>query len=158
MHTREVLDSFQIDAAPDMDDFSLYSVKPYFHVKVFATPEGVDLTAEPDLPEKLQIIFKGVSDPHGAAVYLTREAVRSPWSSDERFTNVAYDIFIFHHNREANLLFICSSRRHAQLYTRLASRLVTGRARALSNSTSTGYSMILRRRSSLAWGCASATS
>jgi superfamily II DNA or RNA helicase len=134
VHTREVLDSFQIDAAPDMDDFSLYSVRPYFHVKVFATPEGVDLTAEPDLPEKLQIIFKGVSDPHGAAVYLTREAVRSPWSSDERFTNVAYDLFIFHHNREANLLFICSSRRHAQLYIRLASRIVTGRARVLSNS------------------------
>lgn len=133
VRTREVLDSFQIEAAPDMDDFSLYSVKPYFHVKVFATPEGADLTVEPDLPEKLQIIFKGVSDPHGAAVYLTREAVRSPWSSDERFTNVAYDIFIFHHNSEANLLFICSSRRHAQLYTRLATRLVTGRARALSN-------------------------
>ncbi len=35
MHTREVLDSFQIDAAPDMDDFSLYSVKPYFHVRRF---------------------------------------------------------------------------------------------------------------------------
>lgn len=135
VHTRDVLDSFQIDAAPDMDDFSLYSLKPYFHVKVFATPEGVDLTAEPDLPDKLQIIFKGVSDPHGAAVYLTRETVRSPWSADERFTNIAYDLFIFHHNRDANLLFICSSRRHAQLYTRLASRIVAGRARALSNSS-----------------------
>jgi len=133
IRTREVLDSFEIDAAPDMEDFSLYSLKPYFHVKVFSTPEGADLTAEPDLPDNLQVIFKGVSDPHGAAVYLTREAVRSPWSSDERFTNVAYDIFIFHYNREANLLFICSSRRHTQLYSRLASRLVTGRARALSS-------------------------
>ena len=135
MHTREVLDSFQINASPDMDDFSLYTVRPYFHAKVFATPEGVDLTVEPDLPDKLQIIFKGVSDPHGAAVYLTREAVRSPWSSDERFTNVAYDIFIFHHNPDANLLFICSSRRHAQLYNRLARRIVTGRPRPLSNSS-----------------------
>lgn len=135
MHTREVLDSFQIDASPDMGDFSLYTVRPYFHAKVFATPDGVDLTAEPDLPEKLQIIFKGVSDPHGAAVYLTRQAVRSPWSSDDRFTNVAYDLFIFHHNAAANLLFICSSRRNAQLYTRLAARLVPGRPRPLSNSS-----------------------
>ena len=102
---------------------------------MFATPDGVDLTAEPDLPEKLQIIFKGVSDPHGAAVYLTRQAVRSPWSSDDRFTNVAYDLFIFHHNAAANLLFICSSRRNAQLYTRLAARLVPGRPRPLSNSS-----------------------
>lgn len=135
VQTREVLDSFQIDASPDMDDFSLYTVRPYFHAKVFATPDGVDLATEPDLPEKLQIIFKGVSDPHGAAVYLTRQAVRSPWSSDERFTNVAYDLFIFHHNVAANLLFICSSRRNAKLYTRLAARLVPGRPRPLSNSS-----------------------
>ena len=135
VHTREVLDSFAIEASPDMSDFSLYTVAPYFHAKVFATPDGVDLTAEPDLPEKLQVIFKGISDPHGAAVYLTREAVRSPWSSDERFTNLAYDIFIFHHNAEANLLFICSSRRQAQLYNRLAARIVPGRPRPLSNSS-----------------------
>ena len=135
MQTREVLDSFEIDASPDMDDFSLYTVRPYFHAKVFAAPDGVDLTAEPDLPENLQIIFKGVSDPHGAAVYSTRQAVRSPWSTDERFTNVAYDLFIFHYNAAANLLFICSSRRNAQLYTRLAARLVPGRPRILSNSS-----------------------
>lgn len=132
---REVLDSFTIEASPDMSDFSLYTVEPYFHVKIFAAPEGTDLTMEPDLPDKVQVIFKGMSDPQGAAVYITREAVRSPWSSDERFTNVAYDLFIFHVNREANLLFICSSRRHAQLYTRLAARLVPARPRPLSSSS-----------------------
>ena len=45
--------AFEIDASPDMGDFSLYTVRPYFHAKVFAAPDGVDLTAEPDLPEKL---------------------------------------------------------------------------------------------------------
>ena len=135
MRTREVMDSFEVESSPDMSDFSLYTVRPYFHAKVFATPEGANLAVEPELPDKLQIIFKGVSEPHGAAVYLTREAVRSPWSSDERFTNVAYDIFIFHHNTEANLLFICSSRRQAELYNRLAARIVMGRPRPLSNSS-----------------------
>jgi len=132
---REVLESFTIEASPDMSDFSLYTVAPYFHVKIFAAPDGTDLSAEPDLPERLQIIFKGMNDPQGAAVYITRETLRSPWSSDERFTNVAYDLFIFHVNRGANLLFICSSRRHAELYTRLAARIVPGRPRALSNSS-----------------------
>ena len=33
--TREVIDSFTVDAAPDMEDFSLYTVEPYFHVKIF---------------------------------------------------------------------------------------------------------------------------
>jgi len=135
VQTREVLDSFQVEAAPDMTDFSLYTVRPYFHAKVFAVPDGVDLTARPDLPEKLQIIYSGISNPHGAAVYLTREAIRSPWSTDERFTNVAYDLFIFHYNAEARLLFICSSRRNAELYNRLAKNLVIGRPRPLSNSS-----------------------
>jgi hypothetical protein len=134
MHTREVIDSFAIDAAPDMEDFSLYTVQPYFHVKVFSTPDGANVNIEPELPRKMQIIFKGVSDPHGAAVYLTREAIRSPWSSDERFLNIAYDIFIFHYNPGARLLFICSSRRHAELYSRIARLLVNGRPRPLSNN------------------------
>ena len=135
VQTREVLDSFQVDAAPDMADFSLYTVRPYFHVKIFATSDGVDLSAEPDLPGKLQVIYRGISNPHGAAVYLTREAIRSPWSTDERFTNVAYDLFIFHYNTDAKLLFICSSRRNAELYNRLAKDLVIGRPRPLSNSS-----------------------
>ena len=33
VQTREVLDSFQIDAAPDMDDFSLYTVRPDLHAR-----------------------------------------------------------------------------------------------------------------------------
>ena len=135
IHAREVLDSFAVEAAPDMDDFSLYTVRPYFHAKVFATPDGVELAALPDFPEKLQVIFKGISDPHGAAVYFAREAVRSSWSSDERFTNVEYDIFIFHHNAAANLLFICASRRHARLYTRIARELLEGRPRPLPHSS-----------------------
>ncbi len=135
MHTREVLDSFAIgDAAPDMDDFSLYTVQPYFHVKVFSTPDGANVNVEPELPRKMNIIFKGVSDPHGAAVYLTREAVRSEWSTDERFTNIAFDIFIFHYNPTARLLFICSSRRHAKLYSFLARQLTNGRPRPLSSN------------------------
>jgi hypothetical protein len=108
-------------------------VRPYFHAKIFAATD-VDLTATPDFPDKLQTIFKGISDPHGAAVYLTREAVRSPWSTDERFTNVAFDIFIFHHNPGAGLLFICASRRHSQLYTRIARNFVGGRPRPLPQS------------------------
>jgi superfamily II DNA or RNA helicase len=135
VQTREVLDSFEVEAVPDMADFSLYTVRPYFHAKIFSSPDGADLTVEPDLPEKLQIIYRGISNPHGAAVYLTREAIRSPWSTDERFTNVAYDLFIFHYNADARLLFICSSRRNAELYNRLAKDLVNGRPRPLSNSS-----------------------
>jgi superfamily II DNA or RNA helicase len=135
MHTREVIDSFAVDTvAPDMEDFSLYTVQPYFHVKIFSTPDGADVTSDPSFPRKMQIIYKGVSDPRGATVYLTRAAVLAEWSTDERFTNIAYDIFIFHYNAAKQLLFICSSRRNTKFYNHLAKALAIGRPRALSNN------------------------
>ena len=133
-HTREVIDSFAVDAAPDMEDFSLYTVEPYFHVKIFSVPDGADVNIEPQLPGKMKIIFRGLSEPHGAAIYLTREAVRSEWSTDERFTNIAYDIFIFHYNSAVRLLFICSSRRHEKLYRFIVKQLTSGRPRPLSTN------------------------
>jgi len=132
--TREVIDSFAIDAAPDMEDFSLYTVQPYFHVKIFSVTDGADVNAEPKFPGKMQIIFRGVSDPHGAAVYLTREAVRADWSGDERFVNIAYDIFVFYHDVNSRLLFICSSRRQNELYHRLARQIANRRPRPLPNT------------------------
>src|SRR6185437_84787 len=134
VRSREVMDSFAVKAAPGMEDFSLYTVRPYFHAKIYTSPDGVALDSEPDFPDGLQIIYKGISDPHGAAVYITREAVRSRWSSDERFANIEYDIFIFHHNSATRLLFVCASRRQDKLYTRLARNLVGGRPRQLSQS------------------------
>jgi superfamily II DNA or RNA helicase len=134
MRTREVIESFAIESAPDMEDFSLYNVQPYFHVKIFSALDGADVTADPLFPRKMQTIFKGVSDPRGAAIYITREAVRSDWSTDERFVNIAYDIFIFHYNAATRLLFICSSRRNAKFYSHVARSLVIGRPRPLSNN------------------------
>jgi superfamily II DNA or RNA helicase len=135
MHTRDVIDSFAVDTVvPDMEDFSLYTVQPYFHVKIFSTPDGADVTLDPSFPRKMQIIYKGVSDPRGATVYLTREAVPSEWSTDERFTNIAYDIFIFHYNADKRLVFICSSRRNTKFYNHLAKALAIGRPRPLSNN------------------------
>ena len=134
-HIREVIDSFETEASPDMDDFSLYSVRPYSHAKIFAAPNGVDFESPPPFPESMQVIFQGISDPHGAAIYLTRETIRSRWSSDERFTNVEYDLFIFHYNANARLLFICASRRETQLYLRLGRGLLGGRPRPLASAT-----------------------
>jgi hypothetical protein len=56
----------------------------------------------------MAVIFRGYSDPHAAAIYITREAWRSPWSDDDRFTNVEFDMFVLHHNAESGLLFICA--------------------------------------------------
>jgi superfamily II DNA or RNA helicase len=131
-HAREVLDSFSVTAAPDMKDFSLYTVNPFVHAKIYRVGADLDLTNEPDFPG-LQIIFTGESDTHGAVVYITREEVRPAWASDDRFSNVEYDIFVLHHNKASGLLFISASRRHVALYEMIA-KTVASDPRRLSNS------------------------
>ncbi len=159
LHTREVLDSFAIEAAPDMNDFSLYTVRPYFHAKLFAAADGIDLTASRIFPTSCRLSFKGTSDPHGATVYLTREAIRSPWSTDERFTNVVYDIFIFHHTPEHSIPL--SSAHHAAIRSSTTGwRVISspGASVPFHRATSAARSSILRRWNFLVSVCGGVTS
>ncbi|HWL18476.1 MAG TPA: DEAD/DEAH box helicase family protein [Bradyrhizobium sp.] len=131
---RDVLDSFVVESSPDMEDFSLYTIRPYFHVKVFRARSGVDLSLGLIFPTRYQVIFRGESNTNGSVIYLTRQTVRSPWSTDERFTNVSYDMFIFYYNAIPGLLFISASRRDDILYNRLAAQLLNARPRILAHS------------------------
>ncbi len=120
--TREVLESFTpIDAvAPDLTDLSLYVLEPYFHVKVFQLTHAIDVRAPVTFPENLQVVFQAVSEEHGAAVYITRETSLPRWSTDDRLSSVASDLFIFYQHAASNLLFICASQRSEGLYQFLA--------------------------------------
>lgn len=131
--TREVLQSFAEPdiVAPDLSDLSLYALEPYHHVKVFRVQGGPDIRARVEFPESLSVVFHSLSEQHGAAVYITREISRSRWSTDERFSNVQQDLFIFFFDQESELLFICASRRVEGLYEALAASISGGRAKAL---------------------------
>lgn len=137
---RDVVDSFDVDALPDLADFSLYTVRPYCHAKIYRVAD-VDLSAEPDFPPGLEIVFRGLSGPRGAAVYITRETKFPPWSSDDRFADIRYDVFIFHYCAAQELLFVCASRRRAKLYERLVRPLTQDTHHPVSGS---GINRILR--------------
>jgi superfamily II DNA or RNA helicase len=120
--TREVLESFApVDAvAPDLTDLSLYVLEPYFHVKIFQLTHAIDVRAPITFPPNSQIVYQAVSEEHSAAVYITRETSLPRWSTDDRLSSVAADLFIFFQDAASNLLFICASQRSEGLYQFLA--------------------------------------
>lgn len=128
---REYLETFEPVSTPDMKDFSLYSVQPYFHVKIFAVSNEVNLKKQISFPPGRLIVFSGFSEEYKAAIYITRESWSSPWSDDTRLVNVEYEMFLIHHNAEAGLLFICASLRQEGLYEKIA-KCVADRSRPLS--------------------------
>lgn len=131
---RDMLNSFQVDFSPDFTDFSLYSVRPYSHLKVYSIAGNIDINVMPGFPTSLDVVFKGVSDPHGAAVYITRQTGIPRWCEDERLVDVEYDAFIFHFNQARRLLFVCSSIRRESLYDRLVLPMTGGSHAPLSSS------------------------
>ena len=119
--TREVLESFSPSnpVAEDLEDLSLYVLKPYHHVKIYRMSEVVDLNKDIAFPNPLQVVYKTVSEEHNAAVYITREVSLPRWAGDDRLSIVQPDLFIFFQHPETNLFFICASRRSAGLYEQL---------------------------------------
>lgn len=128
---REYLGTFEPVSTPDMQDFSLYSVRPYYHVKILSVPEGVNLKDQVSFPSGMSVVFSGFSEEYKTAIYITRESWPSLWSDDARLVNVEYEVFLIHYNAEAKLLFICASRRQESLYNSIA-ECVAKRSRLLS--------------------------
>jgi superfamily II DNA or RNA helicase len=134
VQVREYLDTFEKTTSPNLADFSLYALRPYYHVKVLAVPEGVNFNREAEFPNNLSIIYRGYSQAHQAVTYITCEVWQSRWSDDERLSNTAYEMFLLHYNTEARLLFICASHRQEGIYNRLARSVSLGTPRPLSSS------------------------
>jgi hypothetical protein len=110
----------QSTPAADLTDLSLYVLEPYFHVKIFQLTHTVDVRSPIKFPESLQVVYQAVSDEHSAALYITRETSLPRWSTDDRLSSVASDLFIFYQDVASNLLFICASQRSEGLYQLLA--------------------------------------
>lgn len=130
---REVLESFSPPriVAEDLEDLSLYSLEPYYHVKVYQLDAEVDLSQQVAFPDALQIVYQSMSVAHNAAVYITREISLPRWTDDDRLAIIQPDLFIFFQDRASKLLFICASRRSDGLYEQLAGSFATANPRPL---------------------------
>lgn len=147
--SREVLQSFTtVAAAPDLSDLSLYVLEPYYHVKVYQLEADIDIEQDVVFPPRFQVIYRGVSMPHNAAVYITREVSQPRWTTDDRLASAVSDLFIFYFDPATKLLFVCASRRAVGLYDELMESFVNAEPhplplvrlnRALNDLTATEF-------------------
>jgi superfamily II DNA or RNA helicase len=130
--TREILQSFSTMASvPDLSDLSLYTLEPYYHVKIYQLESDINIEEEIAFPERLQIAYHGVSIPHNAAVYVTREISLPRWTIDDRLSNIESGLFIFYYDTTTKLLFICASKRTAGLYDEIINSFIEADPRPL---------------------------
>ena len=125
---REVLERFEqpLRAELDTDDLSLYALWPYFHVKIYETAGPIDLAQELHLPAPFTVPYQRNAPDIGATVAIANERQKPRWSDLDAFKRSEYELFIIHYDVDANLLFICASRRSDALYEAIAKHYTGG--------------------------------
>ena len=133
--TREMLQTFSAEPTLDSEapDLSLYSLKPYNHVKILNAGPEVDIAKEITFPSGLFIEHRHVSEEQATAIFVTREVSQPDWTTADHFIGAAFDLFVIYHHSESGLLFICSSNRTASIYEHLAKQYAAEGAPAPGN-------------------------
>ena len=133
---REILESFSTDPynPPDLEELSLYGLKPYMHVKVWQLAGNVRIDESIEFPEGLTVVYTAVSEDFNTALFIAREHSRVSWADDDRLTDVENHLFIIHHNRQNGFLFVCTSKRQDGTYSSLAKAIAGRPLKGLSTS------------------------
>jgi len=128
---RATLSNFRADENVPVDeetqDLSLYSIRPYSHVKIYRVASDLDITNEIQLGRGLAVKHREVSNDGNTVVFITKEETQPKWASPGRFRRIEYDLFIIHVERDHGLVFICTSRRRELVYRHLIAQYA-GRA------------------------------
>lgn len=132
---RQTVEGFSSQFISDeaLDDLSLFSLKPYFHVKIYKTGGGFDLNKIPDLKKyRLRILRKDNNQDLNTTIFITGEKIRPKWSTVAELENIDYNLFVVYFNETTNLLFINSSVRSEELYGDIAREFISTAVRNLS--------------------------
>lgn len=122
------------DGDPALDDLSLYSLVPYFHVKVYAVTKPVNLDAVLELGKSVEVVYRKRSHELNAAVVITRSKYRPEWVNNDRLEGVNYALHIIYWNEMNSHLFVCSTIRSEPHYEQFASIFCPGGAWPLVHS------------------------
>ncbi len=132
---QQQLDSFEsISEEEEAEDFSLSSLTPYLHVKIFQTKGDIDLKTDFDEIQGKMIIEDHFSDDLSARTILCKQELIPKWSATESFAQVDHDLHIIYFHEESGLLFINSSDRGQALYDEIAKAVCPEGYRILSLS------------------------
>ena len=124
---REVLSTFTTmgeEEGTPAADVSLYSLRPYHHVKIFGVGTDIEIGQDIEFPSGMEVIHRHVSEEMSAAVYIVQRQVRPEWTTVQDFNTTDYHLVINYYDRNSGLLFICSSLRVEGLYEHIACEYV----------------------------------
>jgi superfamily II DNA or RNA helicase len=120
----EAINTFRpiIETELDYTDISLYSLRPYFHAKIYKVDpnERININQPITLPNQFEIVRHEVSENLNTAAFLTREIQKQRWTHQKELARIEHDLFIIFYDKESNLLFINASRKSNSLYEYIA--------------------------------------
>lgn len=124
---REAISSFEIpEAIEQLDNLSLYGLRPFCHSKIYRGLNGVDINADIKLPEPYEVVFRQTSHELNMCVIIGRKMQRPKWTDSDQLVSVQHELFACYYDVDSELLFICASARTDSFYERLAEQLGDG--------------------------------
>lgn len=114
--TKNVVESFELTESEgaDKNDFSLYNVNPFFHVKIFRV-EDFNIDAVLNIRSH-EIVYHFKSDENSTLVFVTKVVRKPKWMNSDDLINIQYYIFMIYYDEDEGLLFLNSSIRTPQFY------------------------------------------
>ncbi|HEU0037527.1 MAG TPA: DEAD/DEAH box helicase family protein [Kofleriaceae bacterium] len=125
-------------AAEPMDDERenavLWTVRPYFHAKVYEALGPVSLDVELDVPRRLEKLTERRSTKENALLWIGREVSPLRWSTHRDWFDVTHEMFLVAHMPKERLVFVCTTRRTNAVYDALIESVAGTRYRRLAPS------------------------
>src|SRR5262249_18068942 len=72
----------------------IWSLRPYFHAKVYETRTAVNLGADLRLPDSIEPLLVQHSSKENAVVWVGRSKTAPRWSRHEAWADVSHDLFL----------------------------------------------------------------
>lgn len=133
-YIKEQLDTFEdLEINETEDDFSMFNLFPYHHLKIFHASE-FNLDSEIELLNH-EILFHKISTELNAVILVTKERVKPKWVKNNELDNIVHHLVIIYFNEENGLLFLStSSKRSNDFYKFLAEKYTNDNYAKLSKS------------------------
>jgi len=117
----------------DDRDISLYSLRPFHHVKIYEVNSSFDISKQIAIPDN-NIDKHFVNHDLSVAVYITKEVLKPKWLSTDELINVNFNLFIIFYDTEHNLLYINSTKKSLDVYRQISSQYLNETPKQLSLS------------------------
>ena len=94
------------NVALETEDFSLYALRPYHHVKVYEVDRTIDITQEISLKAPFEVIHQTTHNTDPVTVFVGRQTTKPRWTKSISLNQYEYHLFIAFYDAETSLLFL----------------------------------------------------